>query len=230
MNLTASQNPTNRTGTQSSAGHHFDHYRHAKIIKRASSYKPFSMRSLQPLVVTILLLCFSHAIANDSLSEPMDQDKQHADTSEIGIGIGVLIFLGPDFRIFYRQTDSPWVFGIRYLDIEDDFVNESAVGLPGDESDREYTKRAGIYFDYLFTTQADAGSLYLTGALYKTTKTLECLSESDSDSATGPYFGGGYRGSFGEHFGYNIGLLFSPFAKLEATTTDCSSESISTWT
>jgi len=149
MNVKASQNPIKRTGLKSSAGGHFDHYRHSKIIKRASSYKPFSMRSLQPLVVTILLLCFSHAIANDSLSGPTGQDKQHEDTSEIGIGVGILIFLGPDFRIFYRQSDSPWVFGLRYLDINDDFMNESAVGLPADESDKEYTKRFGIYFDYL---------------------------------------------------------------------------------
>jgi len=172
-----------------------------------------------------MLLCFSDALADDSRSESTDQDKQHTDTSEIGIGIGILIFLGPDFRIFYRQSDSPWVFGLRYLDYEDDFVNESAAGLPGDESDREYTKRFGIYVDYLFTTQPDEGSFYLTGALFKTTKTIECFSESDSDSGTGPYFGGGYRGSFGEHFGYNIGLLLSPFVKLEQTTSDCSSES-----
>lgn len=186
--------------------------------------KIFSNRCLQPWVVVMLMLCFSHATADDSLSETSDQDKQHAEKPEIGIGVGILIFLGPDFRIFYRQSDSPWVFGLRYLDYEDDFVNESAAGLPGDESDREYTKRFGIYVDYLFNTQADAGSFYLTGALYKTTKTLECFSETDSDSGTGPYFGGGYRGSFGDHFGYNVGLLFSPFVKLEATTTDCSSE------
>lgn len=201
-----------------------DQFQQSEIIKRVYSYKIFSNRCLQPLIAIILLLCFSHAVADDSLSESMNHDKQHADTSEIGIGIGALIFIGADFRIFYRKSDSPWVIGIRYLDIEDDFMNESEAGLPDEGSDKAYTKRFGIYFDYLFNSEANAGSFYLSGALYRTTKTIKCYDESDSDSATSPFFGGGYRGSFGDHFGYNIGLLLSPFSNFELTTSTCSSK------
>ncbi|MGB5965655.1 MAG: hypothetical protein WBF77_09030 [Sulfurimonadaceae bacterium] len=177
------------------------------------------------LIAIILLLSFSHAVADEYLPDSINHDKEYADKPEIGIEIGALIFIGLDFRVYYRKSDSPWVFGVRYLDIEDDFMNESVAGLPEEESDKEYTKRYGIYFDYLFNRQTNTGSFYLTGALYKTTQTIECYSESGSDSAIGPYFGGGYRGSFGDHFGYDIGLHLSPFVKLEPTTSNCSSKS-----
>jgi len=173
----------------------------------------------------MLSIIFATARADDASSESINQDTIDTDRAEMGIEIGALIFLGPDFRIYYHQSDSPWVFGIRYLDIEDDFVNESAVGLPGDESDREYTKRSGVYVDYLFSDQPDTGSFYATGALYKTTITIECNSVSDSDSATSLYIGGGYRGSFGKNFGYNLGLQFSPFVSMEQTTPYCSQTS-----
>ncbi len=177
-------------------------------------------------IVLMLLLSSLHMTANDSSTDLTEETEEHTARSEIGIEVGALIFLGADFRAYYRQLDSPWAVGIRYLNIEDDFVNESAAGLPEEGSDREYTKRFGIYVDYLFDKQPDTGSFYLTGSLYKTTKTIECFSESASDSAIGPYIGGGYRGSFGEHFGYDIGLHLSPFVKLNtATTSGCSSES-----
>ena len=173
----------------------------------------------------VLLLSCLNATATDSLSESINHDKEHADKFEIGLEVGALVFIGLDFRVYYRRVESPWVFGIRYLDIDDDFINESEAGLPEEESDREYTKRYGISFDYLFNTQTNADSFYLTGAIYKTTLTIKCNAESDSDSAIGPYFGGGYRGSFGDHFGYDVGLHISPFVTLTPTTSSCSSES-----
>ena len=186
--------------------------------------KLFLYRYLLPLIAIFLNSYFSSAIADDSPSESINQVYQQAGKYETGMEIGVLIFLGADFRLFYREYDSPWVFGMRYLNIKDDFINESAAGFPNDESDKQYTKRAGIYLDYLFINRANAGSYYLSGALYQTTKKIECDSESDSDSATSLYFGGGYQGSFGSQFGYKIGVLLSPFVSLEHNTTICSSE------
>lgn len=159
-------------------------------------------------------------------TKSINHDKQHTDKPEIGLEIGTLVFIGADFRIFYRKPDSPWVFGIRYLDIEDDFVNESAFGFPSDDSDKEYTERYGIYLDYLFNKRPNAGSFYLSAALFQTEITIKCNSESDSDSATSPYFGGGYRGSFGDHFGYNVGVLVSS-TDFEQTTSTCSNKSTS---
>jgi hypothetical protein len=191
----------------------------------SNQIKLFSNRYLWQLVAIMMIISFASARAEDTQSESINQDKNDADKSEIGIELGALIFLGPDLRLFYRKAESPWLYGIRYLNIKDDFVNESAVGLPGDESDQEYTTRVGVYVDYLFSDQPDTGSFYASGALYKTTIKIECYSVSDSDSATGLYIGGGYRGSFGDNFGYNIGLLLSPFVNLEQTTPYCSQTS-----
>ena len=52
--------------------------------------------------------------------------------------------------MFYHESGVPWLIGLRYLDIKDDFINESAAGLPNDEADKEYTKRVGLCFDYIF--------------------------------------------------------------------------------
>ena len=187
--------------------------------------KLFSNRSLWSLAIIMLSICFASSRAEDTQSESINQDTRAADKAEMGIEIGALVFLGPDFRLFYRKSGSPWLFGIRYLDIDDDFVNESFVGLPSDESDRQYTKRSGVYVDYLVSDQPNTGSFYASGALYKTTITIECNSVSDSDSATSLYIGGGYRGRFGDNFGYNIGVTFSPFVSFEETTPYCSQTS-----
>jgi hypothetical protein len=204
-----------------------DQFQQSKIIKPACPNKVTisSNRCAQPLIAIILSLCISHAVADDSLPESINHDKQHAGKSEIGIGVGALVFLGADFRILYRKSDSPWVFGIRYIDIKDDFVNESYVGLPNDESDKEYTRRIGVYSDYLFNKRPNTGSFYLSGALYRTTIKIECGSESDSDSATSLYFGGGYKGSFTDNLEYSVGILVSPFSSSELSTSTCSSSS-----
>ena len=153
------------------------------------------------------------------------QYRGQLDRPEVGLSLGVLMILGTDLRLDYRaRRDSPYVFGFRYLDIEDDFVNEGAVGLPGDGSDRSYTKRSGIYVDYLFDKYSRSGSYYATGALFKTTSKIECFGGSDSGSTTGLYFGGGYRGSINQRLGYSVGRLLSPFVNLDLDASGCSSE------
>ena len=197
------------------------------VIKKASCH------CLRLLTAIVLGACYSNAIAKDPLSEQTGEDavsdsisqkEQYKATSEKGIEIGALIVIGVDFRVFYRKLDSPWLFGFRYLDTEDDFVNESVVGLPGDESDRELKTTSGLFINYLFNHQEDR-SFYVSGALYNTTNEIQCGSESASDSATSLYFGGGYRKFMGEHLGFKIGLLMSPFVDFEQTTSTCSSES-----
>ena len=175
----------------------------------------------------------SWALAEDVLAEtdgdvaePVSDldEKQYEARSEIGIEVGALIIIGADFRISYRRLDSPWQFGLRYLDTEDDFVNEGAVGLPNDESDRELRNTAGVFMNYLFDP-SDKGSFYVSAALYKTELELQCGGESASDSGSGVYFGGGYRRFWSDHFGFKLGLLVSPFVDLDATTPFCSSTS-----
>jgi len=185
------------------------------------------------LTATILTVYFSCAIAEEPLSETTDDvtqsvsnlhEEQYEVNSEKGIEVGALIVIGADFRIFYRKLDSPWLFGFRYLNTEDDFVNEGAAGLPNEESDRELRNTSGVFLNYLFD-HLDDNSFYLSGALYDTTVELQCWGESASDSATSIYFGGGYRGFWGDHFGFKLGMIVSPFVDLEPTTSTCNTTS-----
>jgi hypothetical protein len=164
------------------------------------------------------------AIADEIPVKLINRGDQMTSNSETGIEVGALIFLGSDFRFFHRPVNSPWLFGFRILDIEDDFINEAVAGLTSDNTDREFTKRSGPYMNYLFDTVYD-GAFYAGGALYRITQKIKCNSGSDSDSETGLYFGGGYRKRSPSGFGYDIGLQLSPFVKLETDTTDCSSSS-----
>lgn len=185
------------------------------------------------ILVVLTFTWVSCAIAEESLSGTTDDvtqsvsnlhEEQYEVNSEKGIEVGALIVIGADFRIFYRELDSPWLFGFRYLNTEDDFVNEGAVGLPNEESDRELRNTSGVFLNYLFD-HLDDNSFYLSGALYDTTVEIQCWGESASDSATSIYFGGGYRGFWGDHFGFKLGLLVSPFVDLEQATSTCSSTS-----
>ena len=158
-----------------------------------------SYHCLRLLIAITLNICFSYAIADDSASDLINQEEQHADNSEIGIEIGVLTTVGSDYRISYRKLDTPWIFGFRYLDTKEGFINDAAFGLTPDDSDQVYTKRTGLYVNY-FLNWPDNESFYLSGALYNTTLRLECGFESDSDSAASIYFGGGYQGNLGNGF------------------------------
>jgi len=162
--------------------------------------------------------------ATEDSSKSNNLEIRNTQAIEIGIEIGALTLLGTDVRLFFRQADSPWLIGYRFLDIEDDFINEAVVGLPGDDSDKEFTKRSGPYVNYLFNETGN-GSFYITGALYQVKTTVVCTLGEDSDSATSIYLGGGYRKKWNSNLGYNIGLLLSPTTNLSVDSNDCSSES-----
>lgn len=176
------------------------------------------------LTTVVMAISYSGAIAEEDQSELTNNQNQSIHTSETGVEIGALFLIGVDLRIFYRKMGSPWLYGFRYLDIKDDFINESYAGLPNDESDKEYTNRVGFYFNYLFNHSYDK-SFYLGGAIYNSMNKIECASESDSDSTLGIYFGGGYRGRLGKSLGYKLGMLLSPFVSHDLNTSICSSES-----
>lgn len=195
---------------------------------RAPNRSNFIKERLSILIVNLLLflgcLSTSFAYAAETPSNFDSIDIRKSKKSIMGIEIGALSILGTDFRMFYHQADSPWIIGYRYLDIEDDFMNEWAVGLPGDDSDREFTKRSGPYLNYLFKETSDE-SYYLAAALYNTKTRIVCSLGEDSDSATGLYFGGGLRKKWNANLGYDIGMLLSPGANLSVDANNCSSES-----
>ena len=179
-----------------------------------------------PAKFLLFLGCLSMSLAYASETSPQanNTESANAEGPEIGFEIGALTLLGTDLRFFFRQPDSPWIVGFRFPDIEDDFINAGAVGVPGDDSDREFTKRSGLYLDYLFDETGN-GSYYVSGALYRTETRVVCSQGEGSDAASSLYFGGGFRKKWNAHLGYNIGLLLSPFADLSVDANNCSSES-----
>jgi hypothetical protein len=196
-------------------------------FRQANNVK-FLKTMLSILIVnfSILLGCLSTSLvyATETSSNFNNTEVENTEGSEFGIEIGALSILGSDFRLFFHQADSPWIIGYRFLDIEDDFINEWAAGLPGDNSDREFTKRSGPYVTYLFNEASDE-SYYLAGALYHAKTKVVCSLGEDSDSATSVYLGGGFRKKWNSNLGYNIGLLLSPGANLSVDANNCSSES-----
>ncbi|MDH3220324.1 MAG: hypothetical protein OEO19_12390 [Gammaproteobacteria bacterium] len=196
-------------------------------FKRVYSVKFFpTILSIVIAKFFLFLGCLSTSIgyAAETSSKLNDLEIQKTEGPEIGIEIGALTLLGSDFRLFYRQADSPWIIGYRFLDIEDDFINEWVVGFPDDDSDREFTERSGPYVAYLFNAAGNE-SYYLSGALYRVETKIVCSLGEDSDAATSVYFGGGFQKKWSSNLGYNIGLLLSPTADLSIDANNCSSES-----
>lgn len=136
---------------------------------------------------------------------------------ETGFELGALLLLGADISVYHRPAGSPWLFGFRYLETEDDFVT-----IDFDDSDKEETRISGPFARYLFTPGKD--TYYLGGGIFEITQRVECPLGSDEDSATGLFVGGGYMGGRRGAVGYNIGLLFAPGLSLEVDTGDCTSE------
>ncbi len=165
-----------------------------------------------------VIVVFSGLMSANAKDQPIEN------RGIFSIEVGALVVLGADFQIYYRREGEPLLFGFRYLETEDDFVNEAYLGLPGDDSDKEFITRSGPFIRYLFSPEANE-SYYLSAALFKTTEKIECGAVSNEDSATSPYFGGGYMGWADQTVSYNIGFMLAPSANLEVDAGGCESES-----
>ena len=178
------------------------------------------------MVLPSIALSSAHALdASVPLAETGRQSVDEfeiVDTGrgEIGIEIGALTFLGADIHFYYRPSGSPWSYGWRYLEFEDDFFINV---LDLDDSDRETQRVAGPFVRYLVTPERNQ-SFYLSGALYRVTQKIECELGDDEDSASGLFMGGGLMVGLKGTVGYNVGLMFAPGLSLDSQTPDCSSE------
>ena len=172
------------------------------------------------LVIIAFLGCF--LIMNSANAQQSSEVTQVF--GEIVIEVGVFIFLGSDFQVSYRPEDSPWMYGYRYLKTEDDFFDEAAFGLPGNDSDREIISKSGPFVRYLINPESRE-TYYLSGALFKSTQRLECDSVTSEDSASSLYFGGGLMGWWNQAISYNVGILMAPGEDLITNTGTCASES-----
>lgn len=181
------------------------------------------IRYLILLVMIIMTIHSSYALAANQQTAENDENNKPEEDTEFSIEIGALTVIGTDLRISSRIPGTPLEIGIRYLDIDDDFINEGAAGFPNDQSDRRYTTRTGLVIDYLFG-RPSSDSFYVSGAFYNTNMKIECENETDSTSVSTFYFGGGYRRQWQNGFGFRLGILMSPFVDTKLETSGCSEE------
>lgn len=176
-------------------------------------------------LIAVLIYFFPAKAVLAAITEPLSTNTENNPQSELGFGveIGALSFLGTDLRLTYHQPDTPWSYGLRYLNIKDNFINEAQVGLPGDASDKIYTIRSGVFLNYN-VGMVGTNTFYLSGALYQVTEKIICGGESASDSGSGIYFGAGFNKRWPGGFGYNLGLLITPMVQLSETTPNCSND------
>lgn len=148
------------------------------------------------------------------------QASSNSSSSETGIEIGILTFLGVDVQVYHRPIGSSLQFGYKYLKTTEVF------GFSGTDIDETTTTKTGPFVRYLLNPNQDS-TLYLGISLLKHTESVKCLLIVDQDEAsdTSPYFGGGMMGWRNKSIYYNIGLYVSPTASLSTQTSCGSTES-----
>jgi len=133
---------------------------------------------------------------------------------EFGLELGILTFYGTDIHITYRQKQSPWLFAFRYANWTEP---------PSLYHGKIENEVAGLHTRYLFEPDADS-SWFLAAAWLEQNRKLTCeiTGDSDTDSATGLYLGGGYTGWRNKALYYNWQLLLSPSDELIMEADGCS--------
>ena len=164
----------------------------------------------------------SLGLTGKTASEPEKIELAGSRPARFGIGLGALIAAGGvEVNLYYRPAGSDWVYGFRYLELDDEFI-VNVFDL--DTSDREIRTMAGPFARYLFSPSGPK-SFYAGGGLYRVKQEIECELGSDSDSDTGLFLGGGLRGGLDQSLIYDIGIFMSPSINRRTETPDCSSES-----
>lgn len=133
----------------------------------------------------------------------------------VSFELGVFTLLGADFQLGYRLADSPWLFGFKYAKWK-----EKGFYFIVDETT---TTISGPVLRYLMNPDSRE-TFYLAASLLHRSVEVECLNlvDSDKQSSTGLYIGGGFTRPYGRQAYYNIGFLFKPGGGI-STNTSCSS-------
>ena len=178
------------------------------------------------LIVTLMALFFWWAsfptiaaeLNLDARENPVSQDQ-----SEIGIELGIFTLLGADFQLYYRLSESPWLYGYKYAKWTEE--NPSGITVPYETT----TTITGPFVRYLFNPRAEQ-TWYLGASLLRRSQEVTCqefdyLVNSDKDTNTGLYIGGGIMGWRTKSIYYNIGLLTSLGSSVKSSLdTGCVSE------
>jgi hypothetical protein len=121
-------------------------------------------------------------------------------------GLGALSLGGYLDLQFLHQFDSnsPWLFGLRYLSGTERFDDPFTGNALSDDKHTVY----GASVFYLFNNQR-SDSLYLGAGIYRNSLSVTSLvtGETSSDSVIAPFIGGGYIGRLGNRYYYNIGVM-----------------------
>jgi hypothetical protein len=144
------------------------------------------------------------------------------EAGEISLGLGPLLLSdnGADFHMSYRADHSPWEFGYRYVR----YSESSDDPFGGTLSESTTTMRGPTLF-YLFRPDAP-GSWFAGVAVLKAERVERSLlvNEEARDSKNALFFGGGYRGQWGSHGFFRLGMLVSPGTELNTKTSVTSTE------
>ena len=73
----------------------------------------------------------------DTRENPVSQDQ-----SEIGIELGIFTLLGADFQLYYRLSESPWLYGYKYAKWTEENTSSISVGIPDQACHRFRSKPA----------------------------------------------------------------------------------------
>ncbi len=146
----------------------------------------------------------------------------NADEVTVAFGLFNLAENGADVRAGFRQEQSHWQYGYRYVRWTDTFYDP----YTGAAHSKTTEILTGPIVNYLFKNES-RHSAYVGVSLLKWSRTetpLLVAAPSDTQSTTDLYFGGGYMGKIGEMGHYNAGMYLSPTAKMNTQTAISSSD------
>ncbi len=145
-----------------------------------------------------------------------------ADEFTVALGVFNLANNGTDFQASYREGQSHWQYGYRYVQWTDTF-HDPFTGRAHSDTTETLT---GPVVNYLFWNES-RHTPYAGVAVLKWTRTetpLLVVAPSSTQATTDLYFGGGFRGRFGEMGYYNAGMYLSPTPHLATQTAITASE------
>lgn len=135
--------------------------------------------------------------------------------AELGLGAGGVGFGGFGALAYYRPEAGRWRLGAEY-----GAVSSTSRGPNGGLAlTREKGSMSGIVVHRQFTPGPE-GRWYAGAALlaWKRKVRVAATGEERSDTDVSPYFGGGWLRRFGKRFFFELGLLASPWARLNTGT------------
>jgi hypothetical protein len=136
------------------------------------------------------------------------------------LGLFTLGKNGVDLQADMHPKLSHWQVGLKYVH----WMDTDKDPFTGRKLTETTQTKVGPFVNYLFRP-ISLGTWYLGGSVLRWSKEERSLitGEVGRASTTSPYVGGGFTGTMGRTFYYNLGLYLSPGAQLD-TQTSVSSE------